>query len=213
MYIEPLNIHYQVHDQKCSLSTTQAISDLSTQLQAKDREVAELQSRLVETQKSLHEVSYYPKMLQQQIVAECETKALISHNLYELESSHAKLEENYQECFVELEWNKSELQEHFQREAAMSTQCVELENNNALLNSEVEGLKLKLAVEVKELNEKLEVAVQLHKSLERERDHAKEELHSMHGLVEHETQSLKFQLSCQSMELQQEKQVSPVCGY
>ena len=56
----------------------------------------------------------------------------------------------------------------------------------------------------------MEAEVELKTGLELERNAARDELQSMHGLVENETQSLRFRLSSQTMELQQAKQVRPV---
>ena len=55
----------------------------------------------------------------------------------------------------------------------------------------------------------MEVETQLRRHLEQERDTARDELQSMNGLVENETQSLRFRLSSQTMELQQANQVRP----
>ena len=84
-------------------------------------------------------------------------------------------------------------------EESLQIRCTELESRNADLNSELE-----------EVRNRMEVETQLRRHLEQERDTARDELQSMNGLVENETQSLRFRLSSQTMELQQANQVRPL---
>ena len=101
-------------------------------------------------------------------------------------------------CLQDLDDLRVELLTSRESQGSLRTQYSELESRNADLNYELEEVK-----------HRMEAEVELRRSLELERDTARDELQSMHGLVENETQSLRFRLSSQTMELQQANQVRP----
>lgn len=152
----------------------------------------------------------HQSVLQAQVVAETESKADIARSLRESQLEWERAQQSG--ALEDVRALRSELESYHSRESVLQSQCAELEVQNSALKSEVEGLSLKLNAEVKGLSEKLEEEQKQYQSLKQERDHAAEELSSIQGLIEHETQSLKFQLSTQAIELKETKKVGGATG-
>ena len=94
----------------------------------------------------------------------------------------------------ELESSKSRLEEDLQKlKSDCETQICEMEQ--------------KFRAELNETKERLEAKSNRCKNMIFERDQARTELGSMHGLVESETSSLRFQLSTQAIDLQKATEV------
>ena len=124
-----------------------------------------------------------------------------------MEESHKELDEKHQQCLRDMEELNSQLKSSQENEAVLTSQCVELESQTASLNSTLEQFKSEMESKLRDVSGQLESESTLRRTLEQERDTVREELQSMHGLVENETASYRFQLSSQSMELQQTREV------
>ena len=129
-----------------------------------------------------------------------------------MEQSHRELDTKHQQCLQDLEELNSQLKTSQENEAALTSQCEELESQTESLNSTLEEFKSEMESKLKDLSGQLESESTLRRTLEQERDTVREELQSMHGLVENETASYRFQLSSQSMELQQAREVGVYVG-
>ena len=126
-----------------------------------------------------------------------------------MEQSRKELDEKHQQSLRDMEELNSQLKMSRENEAVLTSRCVELESQTASLNSTLEEFKSEMESQLRDLSGQLESESALRRTLERERDTVREELQSMHGLVENETASYRFQLSSQSMELQQAREVGP----
>ena len=73
----------------------------------------------------------------------------------------------------------------------------------ASLEDKVDAMKVDHQNEVKGLLRQVSKMEDTRKIVESERDQVREELHSMQGMVDQETASLRFQLSTNNMSLQQ----------
>ena len=124
-----------------------------------------------------------------------------------MEQSHRELDAEHQQCLHDIEELNSQLKASQENEAALTSQCEELESQTESLNSTLEEFKSEMESKLRDLSGQLESEFTLRRTLEQERDTVREELQSMHGLVENETASYRFQLSSQSMELQQTREV------
>ena len=124
-----------------------------------------------------------------------------------MEQSRKELDEKHQQSLRDMEELNSQLKTSRENEAVLTSRCVELESQTASLNSTLEEFKSEMESKLRDLSGQLESESTLRRTLERERDTVREELQSMHGLVENETASYRFQLSSQSMELQQAREV------
>ena len=124
-----------------------------------------------------------------------------------MEESRKELDEKHQQCLQDMKELNSQLKTSQENEAVLTSRCVELESQTASLNSTLEQFKSEMESKLRDLSGQLESESTLRRTLEQERDTVREELQSMHGLVENETASYRFQLSSQSMELQQTREV------
>ena len=116
--------------------------------------------------------------------------------------------EKYQKSEADL---KSRLRKSQEKELFLQSQNEGTQRVNAELKLALDGLKTEIEEEMKGLKEKAVSESELRSIMEQERDSAKAELESMHGMVENETVSFRFQLSSQAMELQQAKEVQSTC--
>ena len=124
-----------------------------------------------------------------------------------MERSRKELDETHQQCLQDMEELNSQLKTSQENEVVLTSRCVELESQTASLNSTLDEFKSEMESKLRDLSGQLESESTLRRTLEQERDTVREELQSMHGLVENETASYRFQLSSQSMELQQTREV------
>ena len=104
--------------------------------------------------------------------------------------------------------SETELKSTQERESTLQSKCKDLED----LNSRLESMRSDLEQELYTLKEKLELESKQSQSMKWERDQIRTELNSMHGLIENETASLRFQLSTQTIELQHAKEVMMCFG-
>ena len=104
--------------------------------------------------------------------------------------------------------SETELKSTQERESTLQSKCKDLED----LNSRLESMRSDLEQELDTLKEKLELESKQSQSMKWERDQIRTELNSMHGLIENETASLRFQLSTQTIELQHAKEVMMCFG-
>lgn len=125
-----------------------------------------------------------------QLVRETEANAMLHRSI-------AVLEERRQE----IDQSHSEVLDCLRAEARDSDQL--REDLVAELTRKMESLAQEHAQENREYEEQLAALHQVHQRALEERELVREELRSMHGMVEQETESLRFQLSTTKMKLEQ----------
>ena len=164
---------------------------------------AGLRSRLDTAERALAEALASVPLLQNQLARECEARATVGQRLLALHDAHSELRRSHEVCARAAEEARGEAKMQGEAVVVMEARCRQLEGERDAGREEAKAMEVALAA----LRGKLEREAGLRTNMERERDVVTEELQSMHGVVEHETQSLKYQLSSQAMELQQAREV------
>lgn len=163
--------------------------------------------------------------MQEELSSLTGTLSVTTSQLQGAESTKQKLLEEVQRTVAAKEEADSNLallnDHHAQLEKTYGARLEELEQNIATCSEERDRLKVELAEvtatlnqtrfthqqEVKKLQEELVEERERVVQVEEERKQTREELSSMHGMVAQETESLRFQLSTTSMQLQKTTQV------
>ena len=161
-------------------------------------QIVQLEQDLAKTHHALAAVTSANSHLLLQVVQECESKSVLAKSVSLLEERQVREDSE----------RKSQL-EALQRE--IETVAVEKNKREEELNqlqTQLDKLKLSHTNEIERLKEELASTLGDHYETERERDMIREEVKSMHGLVEQETASLRFQLSTTNIQLQQTNEVS-----
>ena len=126
-----------------------------------------------------------------------------------------ELRSNLEICVAKLEREKLNIETEIREERnSYREQISSLEKEKDQLvsklseqESHIEDVKEAHEIESNKLKEDLLAREKVILEIEQERDGLREEVKAMHGLVESETASLKFQLSTHNMELQQANEV------
>ena len=158
-----------------------------------DSEMKRVQEELDETKLRLSSTESANSALLLQMEEERQTRETHESALMSLRSSHVSEKK-------ELSLKMASLQEELESiNGALETTREELRGKEAILDSR----ELEHANQMEKITEELKSLKMSRDELEKERDLAQEEVKSMHGLVEQETASLRFQLSTTNIQLQQ----------
>ena len=158
-----------------------------------DSEMKRVQEELDETKLRLSSAESANSALLLQMEEERQTRETHESALTSLRSSH---ESEKKELSLKMASLREELESI---NGALETTCEELRGKEAILDSR----ELEHANQMEKMTEELKSLKTSRDELEKERDLAQEEVKSMHGLVEQETASLRFQLSTTNIQLQQ----------
>lgn len=170
----------------------------ATTNQSYQPKIAQLEQDLANTHHSLAAVTSANSHLLLQVAQECELKSILAKSVSLLEERQVREDSE----------RKSQLEVLQQEIEAVTVKKNEKEEELNQLQTQLDKLKLSHTNEIERLKEELASTLGDHYETERERDMIQEEVKSMHGLVEQETASLRFQLSTANIQLQQTNEVS-----
>ena len=161
-------------------------------------QIVQLEQDLANTYHTLAAVTSANSHLLLQVAQECESKSVLAKSVTFLEERQAREDRE----------RKSQLEVLQQEIETVAVEKNEREEELNQLQTQLDKLKLSHTNEIERLKEELASSLGDHYETERERDMIREEVKSMHGLVEQETASLRFQLSTANIQLQQTNEVS-----
>lgn len=160
--------------------------------------MATLTDQLLETRIRLGEAESCSKQLSEQLQRVVEARKEAESNITLQKEHYAELKQAHSDKITEMD----------QLIAACSEERDQLKGEVAKLTLELAKMKTANDHEVSNLQSQLVAQREMVVKVEEEKKLAKEELASMHGLVAQETESLRFQLSTTSMQLEKTTKVN-----